>query len=176
LCPKGEIYFVAVRSFTAYEGPAIAILDRLKYRNRQEYAEVISPLMVRTLQSHYSALAFGGVVAVPLHPTRRRERGYNQAALLAEAISRKTGLAYLDHTLLRIRPTPSQTHLDRRARAKNVRDAFVVRNAEAVVGKTILLVDDVCTTGATLNECAQALCAAGATAVYGLTFCRATLD
>ncbi len=175
-CPGGEIFFQAVRSFTVYEGPAVAILERLKYRARPQYADYLAPLMVRALKSLYRDVAFDAMIPVPLHRTRQRERGYNQAELIARSMTRATGIPLLANAIRRVRPTPSQTHLDRRARAKNVRDAFLVSDPALIAGKTLLMIDDVCTTCATLNECARVLRASGAEMVCGLTFCRASLD
>ena len=93
------------------------------------------------------------VVAVPLHWFRERMRGYNQAAALAGAFAAKAGMPVLEGVLRRRRATRTQTELGRRERGENVRGAFEVRRPEAVKGKAILLVDDVCTTGATLEAC-----------------------
>jgi predicted amidophosphoribosyltransferase len=108
---------------------------------------------------------------VPLHSKRLRQRGYNQAALLAGEIGRLTGLAVAEDRLVRQRDTIAQartaTALERRA---NVRDAFICR--KALDGESVLLIDDVCTTGATLDACAMAVKNAGAGSVWGLTAAR----
>jgi ComF family protein len=175
LCPRGEIFFEAARAATLYAGPARAVVERLKYRARTEYADAIVPLMLRTFAEHYAQIPFDGVVPVPLHRTRRRERGYNQSELLARGLAQELALPVLSASLVRTRPTPSQTRLGRQAREKNVRGAFEVRIPDSVAGKALLLVDDVCTTGATLNECARVLRAHGARIVCALSFCRAPL-
>jgi ComF family protein len=131
--------------------------------------------MLAALTKYYANEQFDALVPVPLHPARRRERGYNQAELLAKAMAAETGFPIIAHELRRIRATPSQTKLDRHARAENVKDAFALAKDLSFTGLKILLVDDVYTTGATLNECARMLREAGAASVFALTFCRATL-
>ena len=108
---------------------------------------------------------------VPLHPLRRREREFNQAEVLARELARHQGWEFCD-ILQRIRYTVTQTHFDRRRRMKNLREAFRVRRNAAVEGKRLLLVDDVLTTGSTLDECARMLLRAGAEAIDALTVTR----
>lgn len=174
-CPRGTIYFDAARAATLYQGPAVAVLERFKYRTRAEYAQVIIPFLLDAITRYYRHIAVDALVPVPLHKTRRRERGYNQAELLTQGLGSVLGIPTTPSILRRIRHTPSQTRLDRRARAENVKGAFAVTEPTVMGGKTILLIDDVYTTGATLNECARVLREAGAHAVYALTFCRASI-
>jgi ComF family protein len=173
-CPRGEIFFVSVRAVTPYTGVACHILEKFKYRARAEYADFIAPHMARVCKKQFIGIAFDCIIPVPLHHTRRRERGYNQSALLARHLGRDLSIPVHEHSLRRVRPTPSQTRLSRQERRENVEGAFATRGD--VGGKTILLVDDVYTTGATLNECARVLRNSGAEYVYGLCFCRAELD
>jgi ComF family protein len=111
------------------------------------------------------------IVPVPLHASRAAERGYNQAALLAHALASCLELPVQEAAVIRVRATASQIHLNPAERRANVRDAFQCR--EDVNGLRILLIDDVCTTGATLEACAAALRACGAASVFGLTAARA---
>jgi ComF family protein len=111
--------------------------------------------------------------AVPLHADRQAERGYNQAGLLTDELVRLWGMPRLPPAALeRIRPTDSQVGQDYAARCANVRGAFAARSG-LVRDRQVLLVDDVCTTGATMNACAEALLAAGAKSVAGVTLARA---
>jgi ComF family protein len=113
------------------------------------------------------------IVPVPLHRSRLRERGYNQATLLAQALGAQVGLRVCEDWLVRTRATAPQVGLDASARKMNVIDAFQCRNGDAVAGQRVLLVDDVCTTGATLESCSLALHRAGARSVWALTLARA---
>ena len=112
------------------------------------------------------------IVPVPLHPARERERGFNQAALLAELLARKIHRP-LRPVLERIRYTTTQTAYDRAERMENLRDAFRLRKNRDVRGLHVLLIDDVLTTGSTLSECARVLKAAGAISVHAATAARA---
>lgn len=116
------------------------------------------------------------IVPVPLHRARLWRRRYNQSALLARAAGRRMQIPFCLDALVRLRATPAQKGLGRRQRRENVRNAFTVRRPEAVRGKTVLLVDDVFTSGATLDECAKALRAAGASDVCVLALARVTRD
>lgn len=138
--------------------PLAAAVRALKYRGARPVAQALG----ERLAIHYPFAADALLVPVPLHRTRLRERGYNQAALLARALATGRGLRADVRVLVRIRPTPVQTGLGLPARRANLRDAFVVRNATCVAGRTVVLVDDVLTTGATADACALALRAAGA--------------
>jgi ComF family protein len=112
------------------------------------------------------------VIPVPLHPARERERGFNQAALLATRLGRAAGVPVDGSVLRRVRPTAAQADLPARDRQHNVRGAFAVRRPERVSGRHVLLVDDVLTTGSTAGSCAAALLDAGAAAVGVLTVAR----
>lgn len=112
------------------------------------------------------------ILPVPLHPKRLRSRGFNQALLLARRFFPEEGEKIVTGILQRRRDTPAQTGLDGAARRKNMRDAFDVNQVERVRGRAIILIDDVFTTGSTVNECARVLMAAGAARVDVLTLAR----
>jgi len=128
---------------------------------------------VAVAAGHYRALALpvDVLVPVPLHPARERRRGHNQARLLAAEMAPRLGLPMVEG-LARLRNTPAQVGLSRAQRLVNVRGAFCATDA-AVTDKCVLLIDDVCTTGATLGACADALRRAGARSVWALTLARA---
>jgi len=115
---------------------------------------------------------FDVIVPVPLHPTRQRERGFNQASLLAELLSPRISIP-CKRVLKRIRYTTTQTALDRAERMENLHNAFRLRKKADVRGLRVLLIDDVLTTGSTLSECARILKRAGAISVYAATAARA---
>jgi ComF family protein len=157
-----------VRSAVWLEGSAREAVHHLKY----EGWTGVAPAMARAMRA-LEPLASGAVlVPIPLSASRLRKRGYNQAAVLARALAEVTGMAADPHLLRRARDTPSQTNLTPEARAANVSGAFMVPSQ---VQGTFVLVDDVCTTGATLEAAALALAAAGAARVEAVTFARAPL-
>lgn len=112
------------------------------------------------------------MVPVPLHIRRLRERGFNQALLLVRELSKRTGIPYHERVLKKIKDTPVQSALKKRERGKNLKGVFEVRDGEAIKGKAIVLVDDVYTTGATVNECSRTLLRGGAERVAILTVAR----
>jgi competence protein ComFC len=112
------------------------------------------------------------LIPVPLHPVRQRERGYNQSFLYCKGFQRVHPIPIQQNNLIRIRQTGTQTQLDSEARQANVSRVFCVKNAKRIQGKRIVLVDDVVTTGATMNACAKALLDAGAGCVTGLALVR----
>jgi competence protein ComFC len=120
------------------------------------------------LRSH----GFDVIVPVPLHPARERERGFNQASLLAELLAARVSIPSR-YLLERIRYTTTQTALDRTERMENLHNAFRLRKNANVRGLRVLLIDDVLTTGSTLNECARILKGAGAISVHAATAARA---
>ncbi len=126
------------------------LIHLLKYQRQFSVANLFGETLAR-----FVPLNFDVVTAVPLNPVRQKERGYNQSALIAKQLSNLTRIPFSSNLLKRLRNTPSQTRLNREQRKENVKDAFAVQGD--VEGKRILLVDDVITTGSTLNECAKVL-------------------
>ncbi len=149
------------------------LVTGFKYRHALWLEPLLIDLLEAAVLGHFSGDVYDAVVPVPLHPVKRRERGYNQSALLAAGLSRRLGLPLMGgRTLLRLRPTPSQTRLTARQRLTNVKGAFGTLRPAAWTGKRVLLVDDVMTTGATVSACAEVLLNAGAVAVDVLTVAR----
>jgi ComF family protein len=154
------------RAIGAYDGALRAIVHALKYDGRRSLARRLGRLM----RERGADVLDGATVAVPvpLHASRRRHRGFNQAADLA----RQLGVPVV-HALRRVRATPTQTGLPAGQRHRNVREAFAVTRAAApLAGAVVVLVDDVSTTGATLEACARALKEAGVAEVRALTAAR----
>ena len=152
-----------------YGGAIATAIARLKYEDRPDLAPRFSASLVRTARSLRDAVDL--VVPVPLHPRRLADRGYNQAALLAAPVARSLSVRLAPRGLVRLRDTPRQTSLDRRTRLANVASAFRARDP-AISGARVLLVDDVRTTGATLDDCATALHEVGARQVMALVLAR----
>lgn len=171
-CSERPPHFVRARSALRYRGPARLLLRGFKYRSRFWAADEIARLLRVCVETHYPGEEFDAVVPVPLYPTRQRERGFNQARMLASLLARQLRKPLLDKALIRVRRTPSQTRLTARERAFNVRDAFRIRRAGAIQNRKLLLVDDVMTTGATVNECARVLREGGAAEVFVVTAAR----
>ena len=149
-----------------YGGPAAGMVRNLKYRGVRLLAEPMGRAMVSAF-SALQPLEIDGVVPVPMHSRRMRQRGYNHAALLAAQTAARLGLPLCD-ALERVRDTRQQARLSDAERLTNLENAFALSGD--VAGKTLLLVDDVCTTGATANACAMTLRGGGARAVYLLCY------
>jgi len=158
-----------VIAFALYGGPIAAALRRLKYGSRPDLAAPLGHLARQAVRD--AQISADVVIPVPLHPARLADRGYNQAALLGAQVAEEIAAPMAARGLARMRHTPQQARLQRAARLQNVAGAFRVR--ADVGGKRVLLVDDVCTTGATLAACAEALRAAGATEVTAVVVARA---
>jgi ComF family protein len=161
-----------LRSAVAYEGPVEAAVHRFKYEGWRRLAAPLAHLAAERLAVEGVAARY--VIAVPLHAERMRTRGFNQAELLASELRRRMMLSAPDGELVRTRPTPPQVGRDRLRRFENVRGAFVWRGPQ-MNGESMLLVDDVATTGATLDACARALREAGSGPVTGVSIARVTV-
>jgi ComF family protein len=140
-------------------------IARMKYERRPDLSRPLSDLLWRAIERRAKVLGACVVVPVPLHPSRLAERGFNQSALLARPVARRLSAPFCPVAVARVRDTPRQAALDRRARLANLSGAFRVRQPERVRGRDVLLIDDVCTTGATLVACARALREAGVRSV-----------
>jgi ComF family protein len=160
-----------LRSAAAYEGPLEKALHRFKYEGRRPLARPLALLLAERLA--VDGMAAEAVTWVPLHERRRRRRGYNQAELLGRELARFCQLPVVSG-LVRLRDTPPQVGLDRLRRQANVAGAFRWEGKE-LARRSLLLVDDVATTGATLEACAGALKIGGAGAVIGFTVARVKL-
>ena len=169
-CQASPLQIECIRSVVYFEGHLRKAVHELKYNGCTALAEPLGGLMA-TYWSQRSMQA-DVVVPVPLHAARLRERGYNQAALLAREMACRVGLAVDERTLVRHRATAPQVELDAKQRKENVHDAFYC-SGDGLAGRHVLLVDDVCTTGSTLEACAAALYEGDARGVQALTLARA---
>jgi ComF family protein len=157
-----------LRAVAHHEGALRKAIHALKYERMSVLAEPLGGLLANYLAQN--RLPFTLIMPVPLHEERQRERGYNQSELLAQVVSARIDRPLVVGVLIRERRTPPQVGLNESERRQNLINAF--RCARPVTHERVLLIDDVCTTGATLSECAAALCAAGAMSVWGLTLAR----
>ena len=156
-------------NFNEFSG---GLVHALKYHGADYVAPYMGQLMARRFSSLGELADVNLVIPVPLFKKREKKRGYNPSELLARTFATQTGLALDSTSLVRVRDTGSQTKLGRAARLTNMTGAFTVKDPTVVKGKIILLIDDVATTGSTLEACAQALRAAGAKRVLAYTFAR----
>lgn len=153
-------------------GLAREMIHRFKYGREFQLRRVLGDWLLEAFaDERIAALDTPLLAPVPLHPVRARERQFNQAEALAEWVGRRRGLRVV-RALRRRRATVTQTHFDRKQRMQNLRDAFVLRQNAGVKDQCILLVDDVLTTGSTLDECARVLLEAGARSVCAITVAR----
>ncbi len=168
-CHRAPPQIDGIRAVAYLEDPVRTAIHRFKYSNLRSLAPVLGKLAGDYLTQNQ--LPVDVIVPVPLHPRRLKERGYNQAALLAKEIQTALGIPLMDDSLVRVKSTTPQVGLSAPQRRENVTGAFRCIDS-GLEGQRVLLVDDVCTTGATLEACSIALRQAGAREVWGLVLAR----
>ena len=176
LCPacQDRTYaFDRARSFALYEEAVVRAILLLKFEQIEPLGSWFAERLTELVSAEGAALAVDVVVPVPLHRERERERGYNQAALISKPLAKMLRLPHKAVLLMRTRARPDKQVLSLEERWESVRGAFATRPGSQVDNLRVLLVDDVLTTGATLDACARALREAGAKSVIGLTAARA---
>jgi ComF family protein len=171
-CREMELHFSSARSAVVASGLVLDAIHRYKYQRALWFEPFLADLLVREAEPALRVHEWDWIIPVPLHPTKRREREFNQAARLATRLSAATGIPVGETRLRRIVPTSTQTRLTREQRAANMRGAFAMVDGRRLEGERIVLLDDVFTTGATTNACAKALLAAGAGEVCVWTVAR----
>jgi ComF family protein len=171
-CMRAEPSFSRARSAFRYDEHSKSLILKLKYHDQLQLAPIYGTWLAKAGKELVAASDV--VVPVPMHYFRFISRRYNQSALLAKSLAKHAGLSYVPDGLKRIRRTPPQAGLTRAQRIDNVKGAFAThpRHTSSLKGKSILLVDDVMTTGATLEQCAKALLKSGAQSVNVLTLAR----
>jgi len=172
LCRQEFFAFERARSFGIYDDALSSAVVLLKYEGVRRLGEWFAARLAEMVEADPQAWQVDLVVPVPLHPDRLRERGYNQAELIAKPLAKRLRLQFGSYLLVRTRPRPAQLVLSRTERWTSVRGAYATREGATVDNLRVLLVDDVLTTGATLDSCSRALKKAGAKAVLGLTVAR----
>jgi len=172
-CQQKMYAFERARSYGIYDGPLVKAILLLKWERMEPLGEWFAERLAEMVRLEAGLLTADVVVPVPLHRDRERQRGYNQASLISKPLARKLGLPHKAVLLMRTRPRPDKQVLSLEERWESVRGAFATRPGSQVDNKRVLLVDDVMTTGATLDACARALLESGAKSVLGLTVARA---
>lgn len=180
-CIRAPFHFEKARSALVYTDSCARLVQAFKYKGRVQLAGPLGTILFRAFERFWSPGDFDLILPVPLHRRRMKQRGFNQVVLMLRRGARLSGripasgrLAPVDADLLqRVLPTTPQTGLGRDERTTNVRNAFELKSKQAVAGRRLLIVDDVYTTGTTVNECARLLLRNGAARVDVLTLARA---
>lgn len=159
LCFAGRIPFVRATSYAWFTADGLLqhLLHSLKYRGQQKTGVFLGQRFAQNLKETNWAQGIDLIIPVPLHPSRQASRGYNQSMIIAETLGKELGIPASDSILHRSRKTESQTNKTRTERAANMEGAFALTDPSALAGKHILIVDDVLTTGATIEACANVL-------------------
>jgi ComF family protein len=163
-CQDRHFHFDCAVAPYRSRGPVREVIHQFKYDYKLHLRHVLAGWLAESLADPRLQPRIDRIIPVPLHPARQRERGFNQARVLAVLLSRRSGIPLCDD-LKRIRFTTTQTRFDRKTRMENLRNAFRLRNTEQVRNLHLLLIDDVLTTGSTVDECARVLMEAGAATV-----------
>ena len=171
-CSEKDFVFDIARSAFIYQSPVRELIHNFKYNAFLAPASFFSQAIMEIPEADKFAYNFDLITAVPLHRVRKRERGYNQSELIAKKLAIKWNIPYAE-PVKRYLPTPSQTTLNAEERFNNLKNAFRLKKNADVKGKKIILVDDVFTTGTTVNEVSRVLKEAGASKVAVLTAARA---
>jgi len=175
-CRDKTYAFDCARSFALYEGALVKAILFLKFEEIRPLGMWFAERLQEVVEKEKETLGADVVVPVPLHRQREKERGYNQAGLISRPLARRLRLPHRAVLLMRTRPRPEKHILSLEERWESVRGAFATRPGSQVDNQRVLLVDDVLTTGATLDACSRALREAGAKSVIGLTVARAVLN
>jgi ComF family protein len=172
-CPEAAYHLAGLRSFGLHDGPLRKAIHQFKYQHLRALAVPLGEMMAQSWQSLCPpALEIDAIVPVPLHTGRQRQRGFNQAAVLAHQIGFQMNKPVVDDALLRTRATAPQVDLSIAERKKNVHGAFQP-SGRGLRGQCVMLVDDVCTTGSTLEAAAASLVEGGVQTVWAYTLARA---
>ena len=168
-CSSASRNFDGIRSWAHYQGSLQKAIQKLKYQKDIGLANILAKPMITLYKDMNWKIDM--ITAVPLDQEKLTRRGYNQAALLSKPLARHTGIPYHQEALMKRYPNKPQVGLSEQERLYNVMDVYV-SSPEKVKGKAVLVIDDVVTTGATMDACSAALKASGSPAVYGISLAR----
>ncbi len=170
-CLKYRHLFDCGRAAFLYTGEMRKSIYRMKFQNRRDYLDFYAASMIRAGEGYLQSWRPDVIAPIPMHWRKKAKRGYNQAELLSERISRMTGIPHNPHLLRCVRMAGNQKELGREDRRKNLRGTFAAAGSSARFPERVLLVDDVYTTGSTMDEAARALKSAGASRITFLVLC-----
>lgn len=171
-CRDLELHFSSARSAVLAKDPVLEVIHHYKYNRAMWFEPFLADLLIHAARGEIRREEWDLIVPVPLHPTKQREREFNQAERLGRRLSRALAIPFKASLLRRTMPTRTQTLLSRAERAANVRKAFAPATGAKLSGERIVLIDDVFTTGATTNACAEVLKGLGAAQVCVWTVAR----
>lgn len=177
VCPQctGGKYYSEVFSSCEYSGLIRDKLLEYKFKGNKQLYKVFASFIIDKLKMTNQA-GFDIIISVPLHLSKLEERGYNQSELIAKEIAQYFSISLSINNLVKSKQTESQSKLDKKGRGINVKGAFCISDNHEVIGKRVLLVDDIITTGTTVNECSKVLLQAGAEEVYVVTVATGIID
>ena len=155
-----------------YDGVLKKALQTFKYKNGLALVDTFSRFLIEFIERNFDMKNIDAIIPMPLHPVKLRQRGFNQSQLLAVPISKRYGVPISTSALKKVRYTPPQSGLDRTSRLRNPANAFRVKKNTPLKGKSVLLLDDVYTTGATIKSAVDALRSAGISQIRVLTLAR----
>ncbi|MBU0467803.1 MAG: ComF family protein [Candidatus Omnitrophica bacterium] len=176
-CSRSELFFDFAWCACFFEDPLKELIHKFKYDQKTQLSDQFCKLMIHFIQEYCMDIEqFDLIMPIPLHPARKRERGYNQSFLLASKISKSFNINLNINLLIKVKNTKNQSLLSKKERWTNITDAFKIKNPNAVKNKSILLIDDLLTTGATSSEAAKVLKISGAKTVGVFTLAGAQLE
>jgi ComF family protein len=171
-CMENKTYFSCARAVVSYETIILDVIHQFKYGNNISVGALLASFMADFSFPDVDFIGYSLIIPVPLHIKRLRQSGFNQSLILAQAFAKKWQILINFSLLKRHKFTLTQTGLNKTERKQNIKGAFEVNDKKKITGKNVILVDDVYTTGATINECAKTLTKAGAQKVTVLTLAR----
>ena len=166
-CQNRDTFYVKARSVFRYTSPITELIHGFKYSGKRYLSKIFADISVYLLLKNFADTDF--IINVPMHPKDKRKRGYNQTELLAMEISKISGYTFINRLFEKVKRTKRQATLSREERGKNLTQAFKLTDKTIVKGKTVLIIDDCMTTGATVETLAEKLVKAKAKKVYVLT-------
>ncbi len=175
-CKSEKLYYIKNVSRYQYKGCVKSAIQNMKFKKRCWIAYKFGEALCKTIKEKYSDIKFDMILYVPMSPIKEMSRGFNQSYEIASIVSEKLNIPVNNKILLKKAGVKTQSGLNRKDRLANIKNAFVVINSQNLTDKTVLLIDDVYTTGSTVNECAKTLKKNGALAVYAATLATVTSD